>query len=425
MPSKIEALRGMEDTLPPEIEKWQWLEEKTRVFFESHFFKEIRTPIVEYTELFQRSVGESSDIVNKEMFSFEDRGGRKVTLRPEMTASVARAVIEKGLLKQAKSLRLYYMGPMFRAERPQAGRKRQFHQIGAEIVNEEEVEADFECIKLLCDFLKFIGLKNYKFRVNDLGDLETQKKMAQGLAEYFATVKEKLCKDCQWRLTKNVLRIFDCKVSSCRPLIDPVPWEKLAPVSDAFKRLLELLDREGIPFTMNRQLVRGLDYYNGPVFECVAEGLGAQDAVAGGGRYDRLHADLGGARAFCTGFSIGMERLLMALEAQGLLNEQVNCRKVYLAVLESSAEALRSSASLALQLRVAGFRVESQKNENSLGKHLKKANTAGSSYTAILGSDELKEKAWTLKNMKTGEQKKLQENEILKYLIHELDRKSQ
>lgn len=417
MSKKLEALRGMEDILPGEVEKWQWIEEKARVYFESHGFKEIRTPVMEVTDLFTRSVGESSDIVHKEMFSFEDRGGRHVTLRPEMTASVARCVIEKGLLRQAKSLRLYYIGPMFRAERPQAGRKRQFHQIGTEIVNESGVPADFEVISSLIGFLKFAGVEQPKLRINDLGTVEDQKNTAKALQEYFSSQKSKLCKDCQWRLEKNVLRIFDCKVESCQPVISAAPWEKIAPLSADFQKLLEQLKSHHIDFEIKRRLVRGLDYYNGAVFEVTAEGLGAQDALAGGGRYDRLYQELGESQpAPCTGFSIGFERLLAVLEKSGKLAEQIAQRKVYVAPLDADCEVVKFCHDTALALRGRGLRIETTPGEFSLSKHLKKANQHGAAWVLIVGPDEVKKGRVALKNMIEKTQTEIEAEKLASYL---------
>jgi histidyl-tRNA synthetase len=416
MPHKLEALRGMEDILPGEVEKWQWIEEKARIFFEARSFKEIRTPILEVTDLFTRSVGESSDIVHKEMFSFEDRGGRNVTLRPEMTASVARAVIEKGLLRQAKSLRLYYIGPMFRAERPQAGRKRQFHQIGIEVVNEAGTPADFEAISLLVGFLKYAGVKEPKLRLNDLGTPEDQKKTAKALQDYFAAQKSKLCKDCQWRMEKNVLRIFDCKIEPCQPVIDAAPWEKIAPLSAEFQKLLDELKAHHVPFEIKRRLVRGLDYYNGAVFEVTAEGLGAQDALAGGGRYDRLYQELGESQpAPCTGFSIGMERLLAVLEKSGKWAE-MDRRKVYVAPLDGGCEVLSFCHKKALELREKGLKVETTPGEFSLSKHLKKANNHGVGWVLIVGPDEVKKGRVALKNMLEKTQTEIEAEKVASYL---------
>ncbi len=399
MPQKFEGLRGMEDILPGEVEKWQWLEDKARIFLESRGFKEIRTPLLEPTELFTRSVGEASDIVHKEMFSFEDRGGRNVSLRPEMTASVARAVIEHGLLTQAKSLRLYYLGPMFRAERPQAGRKRQFHQIGIEMVNEPGLAADFEVLTLLYGFLKFVGLQKISLRLNDLGDATSQAKMADRLRDYFSKHKAELCEDCRFRLEKNVLRIFDCKVESCQPVIQKAPWEEIAPLGSDFQKLAAELKAHKIPFEIRRRLVRGLDYYNGIVFEVAAEGLGAQDAVAGGGRYDRLYEALGGEPTPCTGFSIGIERLLIALGKQMGWAGTIQNRKIYLAPLDAACAVQGLCEEKALELRTRGFRIETLKGETSLSKHLKKANQLGLRYVLIIGSEEIQKGKWTLKDM--------------------------
>jgi len=424
MGTKYQALKGMEDILPGEIEKWQWLEEKARNFFESRGFKEIRTPILEPTELFARSVGEGSDIVHKQMFSFEDRGERNVSLRPEMTVSVARAIIEHGLLKQAKSLRLYYLGPMFRSERPQAGRKRQFHQIGIEIINEANVagfNVDFDAIFQLCTFLEYIGLKkeNFCLRLNDLGDFSQQQRLATKLKQYFSQQKSKLCSDCQYRLDKNVLRIFDCKNESCQPVIDKAPWNEIAPLSKAFEEGLIPALRDGsIPAEINRRLVRGLDYYNGIVFEVVAAGIGAQDAIAGGGRYDHLYSDLGGDPTPCTGFSIGMERLLSVLEnTKPSLSDRIQLRRVYLAPLEDSAKVRVHVHEKALYLRERDIRVETLLGETSLSKHLKKANQLGIRFVLILGSKEVENGCWAVKDMeKESSQVDIPDQQLGSYL---------
>ncbi len=422
MAPKYQALKGMDDLLPGEIEKWQWLEQKARVFFESHSFKEIRTPLLEYTDLFTRSVGEASDIVHKEMFSFKDRGDRDISLRPEMTASVARAVIEHGLLKTNKSLRLYYLGPMFRAERPQAGRKRQFHQIGIEIINESNgggFNVDFDAIFQLCDFLSHVGLKDFRLRLNDLGDPVQQQQTAKKLKQYFTDQKTKLCPDCQYRLEKNVLRIFDCKNKSCQPVIDKAPWGEIAPLSQAFKLLIECVkssDRSkygAIPYEVDRRLVRGLDYYNGTVFEVIADGLGAQDALAGGGRYDRLYADLGGDPTPCTGFSIGMERLLVALEkTTPSLSDRIRSRRVYMASLEDTQKIRVHAYEKALYLRKRDIRVETILGETSLSKHLKKANQLGIRFVLILGSTEFEKGRWTLKDMEKKTQEEVADEQL-------------
>lgn len=406
----------MEDILPGEIEKWQWIEEKARIFFEASGFKEIRTPILEPTELFVRSIGQASDIVHKEMFSFKDRGERDMTMRPEMTASVARSVIEKGLLKTAKSLRLYYMGPMFRAERPQAGRKRQFHQIGAEIIN-EDAQVDFEIISLLYRFLQYVGLRQIKLNINDLGKEDDLSKRRLFLTKYFLDNKAKLCKDCQWRLETNVLRIFDCKSHDCQPIIEKAPWEEFFPMGEQFQELSEKLKANEIPYQVNHRLVRGLDYYNGVVFEITADGLGAQNAVAGGGRYDHLYQEVGGGATPCTGFSIGMERLLAAIESQiPKFFEMLKTQKVYLAPLEDRREILEFCQNQALLLREAGKRPEMGHGIFSLSQHLKKANQLGIRFMMIVGPDEIAKNAAIIKDLEKREQTEVEFDRVVSFL---------
>ena len=418
MSAKYEALRGMEDILPGEVEKWQWLEEKARIYFGSQGFREIRTPIIEYTDLFVRSVGESSDIVNKEMFSFEDRGGRNVTMRPEMTASVARCVIEKGLLSQAKHLMFYYMGPMFRAERPQAGRKRQFHQIGVELINVESGMGDLLCIESLYGFLTWIGLKNIQFKINDLGSAEQQQNIASSLKDYFSGKESALCKDCHYRLTKNVLRVLDCKNESCQPIIDAAPWDNISPLSESFLGLTENLSKYKIPYKIHRRLVRGLDYYNGVVFEVTAQGLGAQDALAGGGRYDRLYGQLGGKPALCTGFSIGFERLLLASQGEKFT---YNENSIYLVPLvdpkhESASAILNTTTDLRAKLNALRFSVIKGEANTKLGDQLKHASKIGAGFAIIVGPDEYQKKVWTVKNLNTGQQVSVKDGELFFHL---------
>ncbi|OGW78585.1 MAG: histidine--tRNA ligase [Omnitrophica bacterium GWA2_52_8] len=410
----------MEDILPGESEKWQWLEEQARIFFEVKGFSEIRTPLVEPTELFARSIGEATDIVNKEMYTFEDRGGRSLTLRPEMTASVARAVLQHNLLRDAgKSLWLYYIGPMFRAERPQAGRKRQFHQIGAELVNCGAGDSDFKSVGLLYEFLRFLGITGLKLRVNDLSQINGAQspRILQALGDHFKRYESKLSADSANRLKKNVLRIFDSKDPQDQEAIEAAPWEKIAPLSDDFMAVTKRLEEKKIPFEINRRLVRGLDYYTGMVYEIVADGLGAQDALAGGGRYDRLYEELGGKSFPCTGFSVGMERLLIVL---GLLDNfwarQLRQKSVYFAITEAHDGMNSRREEAALRLRRLGFRILPGSVETSLTKHLKKANQEMARFVAILGSRELKDGQWSVKDMLRHTQSCVPFSELADYL---------
>lgn len=419
MGPKYQAFKGMEDLLPGEIEKWQWLESKGRIFLEARGYKEIRTPLLEPLELFTRSLGEGSDIVHKEMYAFQDRGGRDIALRPEMTASVARSVIENYLLKKSSSLRLYYLGPMFRGERPQAGRKRQFHQIGIERINESEMTADVEVILILWNFLKYVGLEEIGLRLNHLGCPKDRPKLIASLKDYFSKHKEKLCSDCHYRLERNVLRIFDCKNPECESVIREAPWEDFCANCRAnFDAVQNLLKNEyRISFKIEKKLVRGLDYYTGCVFEVVARGLGAQDAVAGGGRYDGLYESLGGGSVPATGFSIGMERLLKTLEeTRKDFLKVVGERRIYFASLVGDSDGRRATQDQMLLLREAGFGIETTPEETSLSAHLKRANQLGIRYVVICGEDELKRKQLALKDLEKHTQQEIAFSDFLTVL---------
>lgn len=402
MGAQYQALRGMEDLLPGEVEKWQWVEAKARIFLEAAGYQEIRTPLLEPAELFTRSLGEGSDIVHKEMYAFEDRGGRRVALRPEMTASVARAVIENHLLKKTPSLRLYYLGPMFRGERPQAGRKRQFHQIGIERINEAAPAADAEVLFVLSSFLKYLGLEGHTLCLNHLGCALDRPALLASLKKYFSSKKDQLCSDCRYRLEKNVLRIFDCKNPDCQPVILGAPWEDFCTnCRKNFEEVRSLLSREyGLSFKTERRLVRGIDYYTGPVFEVTGKGLGAQDVVAGGGRYDGLYEALGGGAVPATGFSIGVERLVKMLEeGRPDFLPALTKNKIYFASLGTLPELRRLAREQALLLCELGFSVATTPEETSLSAHLKRANQAGARYAVILGEDEFKRKEFALKDL--------------------------
>lgn len=416
MGAKCQALKGMEDILPGEIEKWQWLEARARIFLEAKGYKEIRTPLMEPLELFTRTLGEGSDVVHKEMYSFQDRGGRQIALRPEMTASVARAVLENHLLKKSTSLRLYYLGPMFRGERPQAGRRRQFHQIGIELINESDPEADGEAISLLYGLLKFIGLGETELKLNHLGCAKDRPALIASLKKYFEDEKDKLCSDCCYRLEKNVLRIFDCKNPDCQPIVQKAPWKDwCGNCQENFEKVQGILKTQyDITFHIERRLVRGLDYYSGTVFEVIAKGLGAQDAVAGGGRYDNLYESLGGDAVPATGFSIGIERLLAALEGtRKHFVEEVLSHRVYFASLVVAPSQRASAEKQALSLKEAGFFVETSPRETSLSAHLKRANRLGIRFVIICGEDELNRNKLSLKDLREHQQ---QEVEIAKLI---------
>ncbi len=313
---KFQAPKGTHDILPGEVERWQWLEERTREVMALYGYREARSPIFESTDLFVRSVGESTDIVRKELYTFEDRKGRSLTLRPEGTAPLVRIYLENAPLREDSQARLYYMGPMFRYERPQAGRYRQFWQIGAELLGSARPEADAEMIDLFRAILHDVGLRDVTVLLNSLGDSVCGPRYREAIRAYFERHEEKLCGDCKERLRTNPLRILDCKVPSCAPVIAGAPsvLDSLCPeCAEHFEAVKRALAGLGIPYEVAPRLVRGLDYYTRTVFEIHAAGLGAQNAVGGGGRYDQLVKDFGGPDTPAIGFSIGMERLLLSI----------------------------------------------------------------------------------------------------------------
>ena len=417
---KYQSLKGMDDLFSPEIEKWQILEDRSRRFFEAYGFREIRTPILESTELFSRSIGETSDIVHKQMYTFEDRSARNLTLRPEMTASVVRSVLEHHLLKEGEPLFVYYMGPMFRAERPQAGRKRQFHQIGLETLNTHSPVNDAELIIMIKGYLEWIGLNKFSVRLNHLGSETDRKEFGVELTRYFKEYESKLCEDCKYRLSKNVLRIFDCKIESCRPVISKAPQLKRSDKSESdFNKVISLLQEAQVPIAINPKLVRGLDYYTGLVFEVTSEGLGAQDAILAGGRYDSLIHELGGPKTGASGLTIGVERLLTGLEAAGVSLENAAFQNtVYVAALVHGEETCAFYRKVAQSLLEAGKRAHFSFTNSSLSSHLSRANKMKAGFALIIGEDEWKSGEISVKRMDTGVQKRLKPE----YLAEELSK---
>lgn len=440
---KFQAPKGMSDILPGEVEHWQRLEATTRQCFEAHGFREIRTPVLEPTELFTRSIGEASDIVHKEMYTFEDRGSRSLTLRPEMTASVVRAAIEHSLIRENRPLRLYYGGPMFRAERPQAGRRRQFYQWGVEILNAPPGGSDLEVLRLLARTLREVGLKTFHIRINNLGVPETRAAYQGQLKAYFQEKKNLLCEDCRYRLERNVLRMLDCKNELCAPVLSKAPALQLkGEERDRWDTFCEDLKAAGVSAKMDPRLVRGLDYYTGCVFEATAGGLGAQNAVAAGGRYDGLVKRLGGPDVGACGFAVGVERILEALQQQKP-QEQPSAPRVLKARAGGTAELsgldshicfavldadkqLREFAidKLAMPLSALGFHPVFDWGETSLSKHLKRANSAGYPVVVILGATEFSKGHVLVKDLRTGEQREVPPEEACTWVLQKLGRES-
>jgi histidyl-tRNA synthetase len=417
--AKFQAIKGTRDLLPPETALWNRVEQTARDVFSTFGFGEIRLPVFEPTELFARSIGLDTDVVSKEMYSFEDRDKTSISLRPEATASVCRASIEHNLQQLPQPVKLYYMGPMFRRERPQKGRYRQFYQIGAEVLGGGDAPAiDAEVIQMLMTFFDKIGLQGTTLYINSIGHSAPHCRRAyvEKLKAELEEMKDKLGPDSQRRIETNPLRVLDSKLESEQPYIEKLPriadhlCAECAANYAAVKRELEL---RGVIYRENWRLVRGLDYYTRTTFEIAAQGLGAQDAVCGGGRYDGLVELLGGPPTKATGFAIGEDRLILSLQESGKAQTPPG-RDVYIAWMGERAYATAIRA--ARDLRNAGFSVELPPTEQKFGKALGQADRLGAKYALILGENEVSEGLWTLKTLADGAQKKFTAPDLLQHL---------
>jgi len=415
----IASVRGTRDLLPPETLLWQRVEEEARRVFAAYNFKEIRTPILEQTVLFARSVGTDTDIVTKEMYTFRDRDDESLTLRPEATASVVRAYIEHGLFNQGGLHRLYYFGPMFRRERPQKGRYRQFYQIGAEVLGSDHPAIDAEVIEMLILFLERVGVRDFSLLLNSVGCSKCRSEYVKLLRQALEKAKVGLCADCQRRAETNPLRVLDCKVEADQPAIAKLPHilENLCPeCQQHFSRVTGELEQRGIAYQITPRLVRGLDYYTRTTFEMASEVLGAQNAFLGGGRYDGLSELIGGPPVAGFGFAIGLDRLLTAVEQAGQLqaSDQLDG---YIAWLGEAA--LAAATQLARELRRQGLRIELSYEPAKLKKSLAMANKLQARFAIIIGEDELASGRYQLKEMSTGEQKGVPPEQIASWLREE------
>jgi histidyl-tRNA synthetase len=422
----IQALRGTRDILPEEVSSWQWVEAIARDILRRAAYREIRTPIFEQTELFERGIGEATDVVGKEMYTFKDRGDRSITLRPEITASLVRSLIEHKLYATATVQRLWSIGPVFRYERPQAGRQRQFHQLDVEIFGSADPRADAEVIALAIDFFQALGLKSLKLDLNSLGTAEDRHHYRTALIDYFTPFKDELDPDSQDRLTRNPLRILDSKDARTQEIVREAPslLDQLSPDSQRrFEQVQQCLTDLGIEYHINARLVRGLDYYTHTAFEIQSDALGAQATVCGGGRYDGLVAQLGGPETPAIGWGLGLERLVLLLQQlRSAAPPQID---FYLVSKGDLAE--RQALQLAQQLRHQGFSAELDLSSSAFGKQFKRADRSGAIACLILGDAEAERATVQLKWMKTGEQLTLPQAELLadrEKLRHQLDLQS-
>jgi histidyl-tRNA synthetase len=410
--TKIQSLRGTRDIVAPEIHRWLWLEESCRAVLGRFGYSEIRNPILEHTELFQKGTGESTDIVMKQMYTFEDRGGRSLTLRPEGTPSVARAVIERGLLRRSRVLKFFYVGPMFRYDRPQSGRYRQFDQLGAELIGVPGVDGDAECIHLHVMLLRELGLRQFNLKINSVGCSECRPGYSEMIRKSLKDRLGDLCQDCNERFERNPLRVLDCKEKSCRKVAETLPsilgclCDVCARQFDELKRRLTLI---GLDFEVDPGLVRGLDYYTRAAFEIHHGMLGAQSALGGGGRYDGLIELYGGPPTPAVGFAAGLDRILMAVEKEGVEVTAPAPVEVYVASV--SGDARGKCFALAASLRER-FRVEVDLLGRSLQAQMKTAGSQAARLSVIVGEEELASGVLTVRDMESGEQVKVSEQEL-------------
>jgi histidyl-tRNA synthetase len=405
----------MRDLLPPETSLWRRVEDEARRTFGVYNFSEIRTPVLEPTELFARSVGADTDIVTKEMYSFEDRDRESLTLRPEATASVVRAYIEHSLFNEGGIHKLYYIGPMFRRERPQKGRYRQFYQIGAEVLGSDSPDIDAEVLEMLILFLERLGLREFNLLINSVGCGKCRREYVKVLRRALEGVKARLCADCQRRAETNPLRVLDCKVEADQPVIEKLPriLDHLCPeCRQHFHSVLEGLRERDLSYQITPRLVRGLDYYTRTTFEITSGLLGAQDALLGGGRYDGLSEMLGGPPSPGFGFAIGEDRLVLAL--QQAAPSKAQAVDAYIAWI--GPDAMGPAVKLATSLRKEGMRVEILYNSMKMKKSMGIANKLGARFAVIIGEDELAKKLYQVKDMSTGQQEEVRPEEIAAYL---------
>lgn len=420
----MKAPRGTKDLLPGETEKWQYAEKILKEICDTYHYSEIRTPLFEHTEVFKRGVGDSTDIVQKEMYTFTDQGGRSITLRPEGTATVARAFVENKLYgNPVQPVKLYYFMQMFRYERPQHGRMRQLNQFGVEVLGSANPQVDAEVIDLAMLCYKKLGISSLKLVINSLGDKESRDDHRQALVEHFTPVKDELCSDCQRRLTDNPLRILDCKKDRDHPSMSTAPsiLDYLNEFSRSYfedvKQYLEMMD---IPYTVDKNLVRGLDYYNHTAFEIMSEadGFGAITTLLGGGRYNHLTQELGGPDVPGIGFGMGMERLMLAMEAEGV-DIPVD-RELDTFIITMGNDAENAAVAMMHKLRKNGIQVDKDYQGRKMKAQFKAADRLQAKYAIIIGEDELDKQVVHIREMATGEQFEAAINDVLSILTERL-----
>ena len=413
----INIPKGTKDVLPSESYKWHYIENTVREVARLFGANEVRTPTFEHTELFLRGVGDTTDIVNKEMYTFEDKGNRSITLKPEGTAGVARAFIENSLYNAPQPTKMYYITPVFRYERPQAGRLREHHQFGVEFYGSFSPQADVEVMSLAKSIFAKLGVKDLQLNINSIGCKSCRKDYNKALKDYFSSKIDKMCSTCKERLDKNPLRILDCKEEACKAVVKDAP-NTIDYLCDECKshheRVCKGLTSIGLDYVVNPRIVRGLDYYTRTVFEFISTGIGAQGTVCGGGRYNDLVEQVGGKSTPAVGFGMGIERLIMVLESLGLSIGEPYAPAVYIAPMCEDAKEI--ALTLANILRSNGISSEFDIMDRSFKSQMKYSDKLSADFVAIIGEDELRTDKVAVKNMKTGEQESVERDKLVEFI---------
>ncbi len=413
----IIAPRGTHDILPSESYRWHMIENKIKELCLAFGYKEIRTPMFESTELFERGVGDTTDVVQKEMYTFLDKGGRSVTLRPEGTASIVRSFVENSLYAQPQPTKMYYLYPCFRYEKPQAGRLREFHQFGVEVMGADAASMDAEIISLAMQVFKSFNITGVELNINSIGCPTCRKAYNEALKAYFAPHLDELCETCRQRYEKNPLRILDCKSKECKVIYKdaPVLLDHICSDCEAhFEELKKYLEIMEIPYTVDPTIVRGLDYYTKTVFEIVSKNPGSEGTICGGGRYNGLVSEIGGPETPGVGFAMGLERLILVLESLNLIPENKECPDIFIANIGENADLFVQK--LVFDLRNAGISAERDYLKRSVKAQMKYANKLGARFSVVIGDDDMEKGVASVKNMENGEAAEVSFAALAEYL---------
>lgn len=414
---QIKRPKGTEDITPAQIYKWQYVEALIREICALNGYTEIRTPAFEHTELFQRGVGETTDVVQKEMYTFEDKAGRSITLKPEGTSPAVRAFIENGIFNEPQPTKMFYFTPCFRYEKPQSGRLREHHQFGVEAFGANDPSIDAEIINIAMTLYRRLGVEDLELKINSIGCPNCRLEYNKKLKEYLSPKLDKLCETCQDRYNKNPLRIIDCKEESCQQQITDIPFmldnlcEECSANFDKFKEALDLI---GLKYTVDPRIVRGLDYYTNTAFEIVTDKIGAQSTVCGGGRYNGLVEEVGGPSIPGVGFGMGIERLLLLLEKSGI--EIPTPPTMDLFIIGLGAAGIKESIKLVHALRDNGIRADKDYMSRSLKAQMKYANKLNAKYVTVIGEEEINNNKIKVKNMENGSEEEIQLNQLVEYM---------